>query len=105
MLERGGGGHHAVVSVADAHVRHACVLQGEGEDEAKEVKLANRADVVDVWPKLPDERPIYLSALARTPNPNPLPPLSGKPADETFLSVTKGRIGSDEYVACTLGSC
>ena len=63
------------------------------------MKLGNRADVVDVWPKLPDERPIYLSALARTPNPNPLPPLSGKPVDETFLSMTKGRIGSDECVA------
>ena len=57
----------------------------------------------DTWPKPPDERPIYLSALARTPNPNPLPPLSGKPVDESFLSLTKGKIGSDECVQLSVG--
>lgn len=68
---------------------------GDGDED--EVKIVSRADVVDKWSKLPDERPIYLSALARTPNPNPAPPLSGKPLTADSIAATKGRIGSDEY--------
>ena len=79
---------------------HLTGVQSQGgaeEGKKEEEQPVSRADVVDHWDKLPDERPIYLSALARTPNPNPLPPLSGNAMDETFLAANKGRIGSDEY--------
>lgn len=59
---------------------------------------ADRRLVVQKW-SLPRERPIYLSALSRVPNPNPQPPLSGKPLTSSSLTATKGQIGSDEYAA------